>query len=262
MADLSEWSSLVTGRHDDFDSLTVRALTGGAMGQSFASPFPVIGSDNRRYFVKALEGCPEHARGSLAVEYVVAQVGRLIGAPVCDSGLIRIPDDLAGWPMPFGKLQPGIAHACLALDRAIETRPQLTSRTQDDNRRRQVGVYALYDWCFGSDPQWLHDLSNDRSIYSHDHGLYLPPNDGTVRRTYLELSVDEPNELPDPPSGLDPGAIDEVSAALERIGRDALVKVVRGVPASWPVSDDDLEALGWFLERRAPTTAARLRALI
>ncbi|WP_326829276.1 hypothetical protein OIE13_34595 [Streptosporangium sp. NBC_01810] len=69
-------------------------------------------------------------------------------------------------------------------------------------------------------------------------------------------------KLPDPPGGLSGEAVEEVSEALEKINRDALVNILRGVPASWPVSDDDLEALGWFLEHRAPAVARRVRALI
>ncbi|MDA0635339.1 hypothetical protein OUY22_18105 [Nonomuraea sp. MCN248] len=261
MVDLRDWSGLVRGRHDHFDGLYVRALI-GSVGQSFASPFQVLANDGRRYFVKALDGCQEFARGSLAVEYVVAEAGRLIGAPVCDSSLIRIPEDFADWPMPFGKLQPGIAHASAAIEQAVESRPALRHRVQNDNRSRHVGLYALYDWCFGDDAQWLHDLDDDRAIYSHDHGLYLPPHDGSIRAELLQRCVDEPNELPDPAAGLAPEAVRGVSEALERINRDALVNVVRSVPASWPVTDDDLEALGWFLEHRASEVAARVRALI
>jgi hypothetical protein len=262
VVDPRDWSGLVDGRHDRFDALSVRALS-GSVSQSWAHPIRVLASDGQSYFVKTLSGCPEFARGSVAVEYVIAEVGRLIGAPVCGSSLIRVPEALEDWPLPSGgKLEAGLAHASAALERAIECRPALSSRTQDDNRRRHVGLYALYDWCFGDDPQWLHDLDSDRSIYSHDHGLYLPPHDGRISRQFLIDCANEPNPLTDPPDGLDPEAIARVSGALERINRDALVKVVRGVPASWPVSDDDLEALGWFLEHRAPAVAARIRALI
>lgn len=261
MVNLRDWSGLARGRRDDSDGPYVRAII-SSPNRSFASPFQVLASDGRRYFVKALGGCQEFARGSLAIEYVVAEVGRLIGAPICENVLIRIPGDFADWPMPFGKLQPGIAHASAAIEVAVEQRRALRHRMQDDNSRRQVGIYALYDWCFGDDAQWLHDVNNDRAIYSHDHGLYLPPHDGSVRADLLQLCADEPNALHDPPDGLDAQAIKSVSDALERIDRDALVKVVRGVPASWPVIDDDLEALGWFLEHRASAVAARLRALI
>ncbi|MCF6474554.1 hypothetical protein FAF44_40160 [Nonomuraea sp. MG754425] len=257
-----DWTGLVHGRDDRFDALTVRALSGSA-SQSWAHPIRVLASDGQSYFMKTLGGCPEFAQGSVAVEYVVAQAGRLIGAAVCRTSLIRVPEALDDWPLPTGgKLTAGLAHASAALERAIESRPALTSRARDDNRRRHVGLYALYDWCFGDDPQRLHDLDGDHAIYSHDHGLYLPPHDGRITRRYLMDCADEPNVLTDPPAGLDSQAIANVSQALERISRDALVKIVRGVPASWPVSDEDLEAVGWFLEHRAPAVAARIRALI
>jgi hypothetical protein len=52
-----------------------------------------------------------------------------------------------------------------------------------------------------------------------------------------------------------------VANALEHVERESLVQVLRSIPASWPVSDEDLEALGWFLERRAPAVASRVRVL-
>ncbi|GLX97924.1 HipA family kinase [Herbidospora sp. NBRC 101105] len=261
VVDQRSWAGLLHGRHDDFETLSVKAVVGSG-NASFAGPFDVVASDNRRYFVKCLGGCPPHAQATIAIEHVVSKVGRLIDAPVCDTSLIRIPEELAGWPMAFGKLQPGIAHASVALGHAIECRQTLSDRAKDDNTRRHVGVYALWDWCFGDDPQWLHDLDHDHSCYSHDHGLYLPPNDGTIRSRYLVEAVNEPNLLPDPPDGLDPEAVERVATALDAISRDALVTVLCGVPASWPVDDNDLETLGWFLEHRAPAVADRIRRLI
>ncbi|MFI0417632.1 hypothetical protein [Spongiactinospora sp. 9N601] len=124
------------------------------------------------------------------------------------------------------------------------------------------GVYALYDWCYGDDPQWLYDRDQDRCIYSHDHGLYLPPHTGTIDAGILEQCVDEPNPLPDAADGLDVEAVASVATALERIQRGALAKVLCAVPASWPVTDEALATLGWFLEHRAYAVADRLRALV
>jgi hypothetical protein len=124
-------------------------------------------------------------------------------------------------------------------------------------------VYALYDWCCGADAQWLYDLNNDRTLYSHDHGLYLPPaGKGGWTIHDLIASADSPSELPDPPNGLSATAIDQVAAALDAVDRTSLVSIINRVPASWPVADDELGALGWFLEYRAPAVAQRLRALV
>jgi hypothetical protein len=77
----------------------------------------------------------------------------------------------------------------------------------------------------------------------------------------LIAAVDKPNPLPDLPQGLDKGEIAGVAQALEAVNRHSLATILNGVPTSWPVTDADLAALGWFLESRAKPVAARLRAL-
>lgn len=260
---LTDWSGLVRDRSDSFTDLQM-VIPVAPAGGTWSGPFRVVASDGRQYFVKSLDTCPAGQEASIAIERIVAEAGRLIGAPVCTTNLIRIPFALAGWePRPGVQLREGLAHASLALDRADEQgRPQLSARGQDDNRRRHVGVYALYDWCFGTDAQWLYDIDSDRTVYSHDHGLYFPPvGQGLWTRQDLITAADAPHELPDPREGLDPSAVDNIAASLEAVNRDDLVSIMRSVPSSWPVSDDDLEALGWFLEYRAPLVAERVRAL-
>jgi hypothetical protein len=115
----------------------------------------------------------------------------------------------------------------------------------------------------GHDPQWLYDIDADRTIYSHDHGLYLPPvGSGELKRDALIATVHDAHILPEPPAGVLPAAIEAVCDALLSVTRANLVAVMSAVPAHWPVSDNTLEALGWFLEDRAAEVAERLRALI
>lgn len=257
----SDWSGLLRGRRGDQHDLSVVAVVSSS-GNSFGNPIQVIASDNRQYWVKNLNGCPAVAQASLAIEFVVSGVGRLIGAPVCETKVIRIPEELDGTVLPGGKLHSGLGHASLAVERAIERRHTLSARSLDDNSRRHAGIYALWDWCFGADGQWLYDMNADQALYSHDHGLYFPPNDGTCSPRLLRQTVDVPNELEDPPDGLNLEAVEDAARALEQIDREALVKILCGVPASWPVRDDDLEAIGWYLESRAPAVAHRLRTMI
>jgi hypothetical protein len=262
LVSLSDWSGQVRGRNDDFDSLWVVAPE--PSGGSWGGPFRATANDQRSYFVKSLQTCPQDQQASLAVEQVVAQVGGLIGAPVCETSLILIPAALAGWTARPGSppLQEGLAHASLALSHAEEHRPALIARTDDNNCRRQVGVYALYDWCFGTDQQWLYDLDSDRMIFSHDHGLYFPPaGRGGWTRQDLVNHAGQAHELPDPRSGLAAEEAKNMALALEQVTRADLARVLSSIPASWPVSDEDLEALGWFLEYRAAAVAARVRSL-
>ena len=121
----------------------------------------------------------------------------------------------------------------------------------------------IYDWFMGCDQQWLQDLNDDMATYSHDHGLYLPPiNQGHWTEQALQSEVDRPWQLADSTVGLSPGAISQVADALRDVSRDDLRQLLNGVPASWPVTTEQLEGVGWFLERRAPAVAGRIEQLV
>lgn len=264
MVERADWVGLVRSRNDDFDRLVLTVPNASAVG-TWSGPFRGIASDGREYFVKSMATCPAGQQMSLAIERVVAEIGQLINAPVCTTSLIRIPALLARWePRPGIAVGEGLAHASLALTRADEQgRPRLAARGQDDNRRRHVGVYGLFDWCCGADNQWLYDLNSDCTLYSHDHGLYLPPvGTGSITEADLQSELNTPYVLPDDPAGLSPAAVAEVSAALDAVTQSDLAAILNHVPASWPVNDELLETLGWFLEHRAPAVANRLRSLI
>jgi hypothetical protein len=136
---------------------------------------------------------------------------------------------------------------------------QLALRDRDHNRMRHVGVLALYDWCFGGDHQWLYSSAEDMQIYSHDHGHYLT-NPMWTQDT-LRRSVAVPVRPPFDPANLDGGEIDRLVNRLRELTREEIAGVLKQVPAGWPVTDPELETLGWFLEERAKTAADRLRTL-
>ena len=125
-------------------------------------------SDRRRWWVKPQNNF--QGPKVIVTEHIVARAGALIGAPVCEVAIAQIPDEIVGWEFRAGAgLQAGFAHASLAVDDAHEART-LDHRERDDNRRRQAGIFALYDWCWGGDDQWLYSESADRAVFSHDHG--------------------------------------------------------------------------------------------
>lgn len=260
----SAWDGLVSGRADPMNGPTMVLISGSA-GGTWSSPIRVAADDGHDYFVKFPEACSDPAdQASVAIEMIVARVGRLIGAPVVDAVVLQVPAAFHGHEIKPGvPLTSTVAHASRALDQCDELgRPQLRARSQDDNRRRHAGVYALFDWFMGCDQQWLYDIDDDRSIYSHDHGLYLPPlGRGFWTDADLQVHVGQPHSLPDDPSGLSPAGVADTADALRKLQRSDLQLVLNQVPLSWAVSDVDLEALGWFLEERAPGVADRLEQL-
>lgn len=217
-------------------------------------------SDTQRWWVKP----PNNPQGPRIVltEYLVGCLGALIGAPTCDVAIVAIPSEIAGWEYrPGSFLEVGLAHGSRAVDDAQEEYV-LDHRDRDDNRRRHAGIFALYDWCWGADDQWLYCETDDRKLYSHDHGWYFPGTGGTWTEATLLARVDEPHPPPYPASGLDVDELRRLAKLLQEPLRDELCLLLQSVPKQWHVVDAELEALGYFLERRAAAVADRLLGLI
>jgi len=104
----------------------------------------------------------------------VSAAGRLIGAPVCDVLPIRIGPEFVGIRLPGGlELAEGLGSGSMEIPDAMQE-GDLTHRDQDDNARRHAGIFALHDWCWGRDPQWLRLVTDEHKFFSHDHGHYFP----------------------------------------------------------------------------------------
>ena len=142
---------------------------------------------------------------------------------------------------------------------AIEIRGQLQYRQKDDNAKRHASLLALHDWCWGGDSQWLVCTADDYTIYSHDHGWFLPPEGPSWSINEISLKKDEIRSLNTSYVGIDLDAIKNVIGALETLSRNVIQGIFQEIPSSWPVSDSELEAAGFFLEYRAPFVAARLK---
>jgi hypothetical protein len=218
--------------------------------------FLVLANDGNRYWCKVLNN-PQGQRVPIN-EQIVARIGMLIAAPVCTPELVYIPPTLAGWEYrPGAMLVEGWAHGSLALEPVVETRT-LQDRSSDNNARRHAGIYALYDWVGGSDPQWL-VRGTDSEYFSHDHGHYFP-NGPNWDIASLAAAVGHPCPLGVPPAGLDAPELARLAAAIEATTLEEIEACVAKVPAAWPVTDVELGAVVSFvLDRRQPV-ADRLRA--
>jgi hypothetical protein len=256
--DIGTWAGTTSGARSDDVALELEAVLGESEGGGSGS-FPGSASDKGRWYVKP-QNNPQGGK-VIVTEYLVSQVGALIGAPVCEVQPVAIPPTLAGYRFGSGlELAEGVASASKAVGDAVEDRA-LIHRDRDDNARRHAGVLALYDWCWGGDPQWLYVATAESRVYSHDHGWYLPPEgpDWTVEE--MGAVAGQAHELAHASDGLDPEELDRLADALGAVDAAALKTILESVPSSWPVADEELDAVGWFLELRAPEVASRMRPL-
>jgi hypothetical protein len=255
---LDSWNGAISHRTDPADApvitVPIKPSPRGGSGTFLAAD-----SESQQWWVKPLNNL--QGERVTVTESIVGGAGRLIGTPVCESAVVVLPKELAGWEFrPGEKIVPGLAHGSKAVAGAQEDR-SLLFRDQDENYTRHAGVFALYDWCWGGDDQWLYSEPEDRRIYSHDHGWYLPEVGPSWSLDTLVARVDEEHVAPWPTEGLSPTELDRLAAALRGVSRLELVDLLGRVPASWPVSDDELEAIGWFLERRSAAVARRLESM-
>jgi len=259
----SDWDGLIRDRLDPTDGPSLAVMMGPA-GNTWSSPIQVTADDNLVYFAKFPELCgSQQDRMSVVTEMVVAEAGRLIGASTCRTVVMRVPSELHGDELKNGvTISSSVVHASQAVKNCYEVKSDLPERGRDDNRRRHVGLLALYDWLMGQDQQWLLDLDDDLATYSHDHGLYLPGGNGSWTVEALESSVDQAHPAPGSTTGLLPAAISETADALHHVDRDTIERLLNRVPSSWAVTDVQLECLGWFMERRAPAVAGRIEQLV
>ena len=259
MTTSDDWLTQVTGRVDPgSDCLQlVMPLAQGTKGGS--GSFPARCSDGQRWFVKPLNNCQGTPRVVIN-DFLVGRLGVLIGAPVCTVNVVWIGPDHVGWEFrPGHHLELGFACASREIP-GVHEGGQLDHRQRDDNARRHVGIFALYDWCWGNDPQWLFDGADDEKTHSHDHGHYFPSGPSWTRAD-LVASAAVPHPLGHPTNGLVKAEVERVADRLEQISQAEIGAILRLLPSSWPVTDEELAGIGSFLAERAPAVSTRIRVL-
>lgn len=260
MIDRSDWEGLVARQRVTAPSdppVIVLPLQPSPRGGS--GTFLAVDAEDHQWWVKPLNNAQDER--VVITESIVGAAGRLIGAPVCETAIVYLPETLEGWEFRPGRtLESGFAHASLTVEAAVEDR-QLRSRDDDDNRVNHVGVFALYDWCWGGDEQWLYSTSDENRTFSHDHGWYLPEIGPRWTEQALDQHVDEPHELGLPTTQLDRSEALRMVRRLRNLTRTNLCDILCSIPRSWPASDSELECVGWFLERRVHPVADRLEAI-
>lgn len=207
-------------------------------------------TDGHRYWIK-----PTGKVGGL-VEQVVGRAGHLIGAPVPAVRVVSVPEKVASET----GVRSGLVHGSRNVGEA-EThgdRARGFRHYDGQNAARVVAGVALWDWCWGGGGfEYLR--TTDGTIVTVDHGGWFPPAGGArVHVSALEENADAPRPLPCNPSRVPDSDVSRVATTLRNVTREDLVRhVLRPVPTSWRV-DRRLEAIGAFLEHRAPAVADRL----
>lgn len=251
--------SALRDQHDDEDAPgLVATLQSSGAG---SAPMLCATDDGGRYWVK-FPGNPQGTQ-TLVVEAIVAELGKLLGAPVLDAIRLKVPDAWVGTPYgPDGlhKIEAGLAHGSPLIETVSTRGDVLTFAGRDGNARRIPRLIVLWDWAMGEDEQWLYDDAANSSIWSFDHGWWLDAAHGPWTSEGLATVASQPWEIPGGvPRSIRPAEFYETADVIDGITEDQVALAVSRVPRSWEPDDALLGELAATINARRQGVAARAR---
>lgn len=224
--------------------------------RSGSAAFLGLASDERQYWVKVPNN-PQGARG-LITERIVYGLGELLGAPTPERALVTIPSGMRWEFSPGLRLRPGLAHGSLNIEPVVEHDEWGTFGGLDHNRERTAAILALWDLCLGEDPQWLHHVSEDMSVYTFDHGLWFGGGADWTLDDLRSVGVRPWNF--DLDAGIASAAqLRSTADRLEELTLQDFLAVTNSVPLEWDTSAAEMSALASILYVRVEGVVDRLR---
>ena len=85
----------------------------------------------------------------------------------------------------------------------------------------------------------------------------MPPKEPNWETASIEAQIDVAHELGARGDGITPAIARGVAEPLRSVGRSQLIDLPSRIRSAWPITDDELECVGFFLERRAIPAADR-----
>lgn len=257
--DESWWHGRLTRTSPPSTDLHVLAVLGDPV-QTGAQPFPVALNNGEKYWVKAMG----NGQGDIALvnEAVSCGLAQILGASMRPGMLVSLPQRFDGMRLSMSghRARAGLAHASKHLESGEEGE-WFQFRQHDNNRVREVGIYALWDLCLGQDEQWLYELNSDYSIWSHDHSMWFALQSEEWDQDMCRRLVDTPwtvDETQYPVTALSASTFHDFAQRLRDLSVDQILDVLSRVPPEWGKTNRDLEVLGWMIYRRSKAVAQRL----
>lgn len=249
----SKWKALLEVAIDQ-PRQTVKAIDfTKALPPTKAKPVILQCDDDKDYVVKG-----QNAGRQIVNEQIVARLGLLLGAPIPETKIVEIPDELIQDEKNLSHIITGTAHGSLYL-RDTYFAKDLIATSEEVNRPRLALLAVLYGWVGGAyDQQYLFTNQPPRTIYSIDHGHFFP---NSPNWTANDLAIAQDAEL-------DPVLVSacyftdlEIKKALEvlaNINEAAIVDAVAYPPTEWGITiDERTMMLQYLIKRQSQILALR-----
>jgi hypothetical protein len=239
----SRWKTLLEVAIDQ-PRQTVQALDFIEAKSTKAQPVILECNDGREYVVKG-----QNAGRQIVNEQIVARLGLLLGAPIPETKIVEIPDELIKLEKKLAHIHSGTAHGSLYLRDTYFDRC-LIATSEDVNRLRLALLAVLYGWAGANDQQYLFTNKPPRLIYSIDHGHFFP---NSPNWTANDLATAQNAQL-DPvlvsACNFTPLEIDQALEALVNINEGEILEAVAYPPTEWGITIDERTMMLQYLIKR------------
>lgn len=223
---------------------TVKASDYMGAKRTKAQPVILACDDGREYMVKG-----QNAGRQIVNEQIVARLGLLLGAPIPETKIVEIPDELIKLEKNLAHITAGTAHGSLYLRDTYFDRC-LIATSEPVNRPRLALLAVLYGWVGENDRQYLFTNNPPRLIYSIDHGHFFP---NSPNWTANDLAIAQDAQI-DPvfvsECNLTPSEIEQALEALANINEAAIVDAVAYPPTEWGLTIDERTMMMQYLIKR------------
>jgi hypothetical protein len=210
---------------------------------SASQPVLVTCSDSNQYVIKGpLNRTPFN-------EQVIAALGHRIAAPIPETAVVMLSEDLRAATPDLEHVPAGAVHASRFEDGCTD-REGLRYYDQPQNRSRFANLAVLYSWVRASDHQVIYKTTPPNLVWSVDHGHFFV---GSPDWTEQMLAAIPPCTELDPfftPAGLRPDELAPAFDALEHVDVHHIAEAVAGPPLEWGVTPAERVALCMYLEQR------------
>ncbi|HCN40119.1 MAG TPA: hypothetical protein DIS77_07480 [Rothia sp.] len=219
-------------------------------------PIRCLAQDGQQYWCKAFDGL---GVGETVVNEIISiEIGKAIGAPVCDWSIVDIPDELAGTrcddtiisrlPM-FGS----------QLVSSVITDDPIRYVGQDDNYHRFPRLIALWYMCNAEDIQMMYCLDEDYSVYSIDQGYWFGSHEMSRELAPITSPAGQTRDVPRLTKPIPLEHWSSAIQALEQFNPQTLSHINRCIPGEWGVDSDIVDEMVTYAIGRIPYALDKLR---
>lgn len=223
--------------------------------QTGERPILCLASDGKEYWCKSFDGLG--AFETPVNEIVSIEVGRAIGAPVCNWSIIDVPEELAQ-----SRFEDSIISALPLFGSenlpSVYEHDFITHVKDDNNQHRLPLLIALWYLCNAEDIQMIYDLTSDFSVFSIDQGYWFSSHEGN-RYLAPEHDVASKTQVPKVPQKIEAKHWDYAIQQVKSLDVEKLKHISEIFPQEWEIEPRTINEMIEYVLSRKEYTVARLR---